>query len=165
MPCFLPLISQAFPFSAGLHDTQTVTRWSHTLVWIWSLATFDCSSCCPFLTVSFPLSSTDLSHVWATAHSWTAAPTCLLTQNPGALTPLSSQCNLHPSLNVCSPPQISGFYRVLPCIQKCLHNEPVISMGTSPSMAAWPRRSTSMWHTLFKQMAQSQPHLLEKYNS
>lgn len=69
----------------------------------------------------------------------------------------------HLCLNICSPPQITGFYRVPPCIQKCLHNAPV--MGTSPSMAGWPRRSTSMWHTLFKQMAQSQLHLLERYNS
>lgn len=32
----------------------------------------------------------------------------------------------HLCLNVCSPPQISGFYRVPPCIQKCLHNAPVM---------------------------------------
>lgn len=97
MACFLPLISQAFPFSAGLHDTQkSVTRWSHTLVRILSLATFDCSSCCrswpPALPFP-PLISVSTQH---TAHSWTAAPTCLLTQDPSALTPLSSQCNLHP---------------------------------------------------------------------
>lgn len=44
---------------------------------------------------------------------------------------------------------------------QCLHNTPVISMGTGLGMAAGWRRSTSMWHTLSKQMARSEPHLPE----
>lgn len=177
MACFLPLISQAFPFSAGLHDTQkSVTRWSHTLVRILSLATFDCSSCCRSWPPALPFPplisvTCEPQHTAEQLHLPVCLPKIRVHLHPLApsvifIPGLSSHpCLLssHLCLNICSPPQITGFYRVPPCIQKCLHNAPV--MGTSPSMAGWPRRSTSMWHTLFKQMAQSQPHLLERYNS
>lgn len=61
------------------------------------------------------------------------------------------------------PRSSSGFQlpaRTSLCLH-CLHNTPVISMETSPGMAGRWRRSTSMWHTLSKQMDQSHPQLAE----
>lgn len=69
------------------------------------------------------------------------------------------QSRIPPSLPRSSS-DFPGTYQTLLCLQ-CLHNTPVISMETSPGMAGCWRRSTSMWHTLSKQMDLSQPHLAE----
>lgn len=119
----------------------------------------------------FPLSTGSQVNTANKQQSWTHLGTaCPETQGaPSAslsgelLYPFHSlsrrQSRIPPSLPRSSS-DFPGTYQTLLCLQ-CLHNTPVISMETSPGMAGCWRRSTSMWHTLSKQMDLSQPHLAE----